>query len=67
MHPTLLTPTEAAALLGVSPRTLRSWHALPVPPPVHRLTARTLRYNCEELLAWSTARPPARKQQEDKP
>jgi predicted DNA-binding transcriptional regulator AlpA len=47
----LLTEDEAAALLGVSARTLQSWRTLEKGPPPTKL-GRAVRYARGLLIAW---------------
>jgi len=48
----LLTETEAARVLKVSPRTLRRWRAVGEGPPWTRLGPRQVRYRRAALLRW---------------
>ncbi len=47
-----LTPEETAALLKVSPDTLRVWRREGKSPQFHRLGHRTVRYSRHQLEAW---------------
>lgn len=49
-----LTPEETAALLKVSPDTLRVWRREGKGPQFHRLGHRTVRYSRPQLEAWMT-------------
>ena len=56
----LLTPTEAAGILRISPRTLQRWRWAGGGPPYHRIGG-LCRYSLADLKAWmSTRRRPAR-------
>jgi len=48
----LLTETEAARVLKVSPRTLRRWRAVSEGPPWTRLGPRQVRYRRAALQKW---------------
>lgn len=53
----LLTPIEAAHILGVELRTLESWRWRSSDgPPFVRINRRTIRYRKSDLLAWIDAR-----------
>lgn len=43
---------EAAAILGVSPRTLEGWRLKQIGPKYSRLGPRLVRYRCSDLAAW---------------
>jgi len=45
----LLTPAEAADVLGLSPRTLETHRQRGKGPPYVRVTARTIRYRSEDV------------------
>lgn len=51
-----LSPREAAALVGLKPRTLQKL-ATAGALPHRRINARTFRYRDDELSAWLDARP----------
>ena len=51
-----LNRAEAAAFLGLRPQTLANLTWLNAGPPYIRLSARCLRYDRDELLAWMKAR-----------
>jgi predicted DNA-binding transcriptional regulator AlpA len=60
----LLTEAQTAAVLGVAERTLQWWRKAGTSPPYTRLSARSIRYPRNDLLAWLAARgrsasPPA--------
>lgn len=48
----LLTTKAAAAILGISPRTLQSWRAQGKSPKYQRLGHKTIRYKEEDLKQW---------------
>jgi len=48
----LLDERGAAALLGVSTRTMERWRAERTGPPFVRLSARAIRYSRAALLRW---------------
>ena len=50
-----LTPNEAAAHLGISPRTLQSWRRKGVGPVYLKLTAKLVRYPLSTLRAFEQA------------
>lgn len=52
---TLLTTTQAAAILGLSPRTLEGLRVRGGGPRFVRLSARAVRYRHEDLAAWIEA------------
>jgi len=52
----LLRLEEAAALLGISPRTAKAWRARGEFPPALRLTGHTLRWIAGDVHAWAAAR-----------
>ncbi|MEW9570541.1 helix-turn-helix transcriptional regulator [Rhodanobacter sp. Si-c] len=45
----LVTDIEAAAILGIQPRTLRNWRALKKGPVFRRIGARAIRYHIADL------------------
>jgi predicted DNA-binding transcriptional regulator AlpA len=51
-----LNRVEAAELLGLRPQTLANLTWLNSGPPYVRLSARCLRYDRDELIAWMKAR-----------
>lgn len=51
----LLTPREAAALLGCSVDELRERRETGVQPPYYRVTRRTIRYGFDDVLEALTA------------
>jgi excisionase family DNA binding protein len=51
----LLTPREAAALLKVTQRTLRTWRADSEGPPYYKLNGKTIRYPADKLADWQRA------------
>ena len=51
-HEPFLTEQEAAALIRVSPRTLRRWRQHGTGPPVAGYAGRRALYRRSELLAW---------------
>lgn len=50
--PALLTTTEAASCLSVSPKTLAYWRAIGEGPAFARLGVRSIRYRQEDLIAY---------------
>lgn len=46
----LLTTEEAAAMLGLSPKTLRNWHSAGTGPPSVTIGLRARRYRLSDLL-----------------
>jgi predicted site-specific integrase-resolvase len=53
----LLSPTEAAQILGIQPRTLEFWRQRGrVGPKFIRYSARCVRYRLSDLQAWVGAR-----------
>jgi hypothetical protein len=50
--PTLLRPDQAAAYLGLSPRTLERWRAAGVGPRHVRVSPRAIRYMAEDLASF---------------
>lgn len=54
--PVLLTTTEAAACLNVSPKTMAYWRTTGDGPTFARLGVRSVRYRREDLLAYVAAR-----------
>jgi predicted DNA-binding transcriptional regulator AlpA len=52
----LLDQETAAALLGVSPRTMERWRAERSGPPFIKLSARAIRYSRRALLLWIAER-----------
>ncbi|MDR6127927.1 putative site-specific integrase-resolvase [Sphingomonas sp. SORGH_AS802] len=54
--PALLTTTEAAACLSVSPKTLAYWRAIGEGPAFAQLGVRSIRYRREDLTAYITGR-----------
>lgn len=56
-HPdSLLLPSEVAAILGVSVRTLEGWRLRGGGPGFVRISVRACRYRRSVLLAWISAR-----------
>jgi excisionase family DNA binding protein len=49
----LLTTQQAAALLQLSPRTLRRWRVEGKGPPFIRLGSRRVRYRREAVMDWA--------------
>ncbi|MGH0035322.1 MAG: helix-turn-helix transcriptional regulator [Myxococcota bacterium] len=47
---------EAAAYVGVSPRTLERWRAAGAGPPYYRLGPRTVYYRAADLRRWLASR-----------
>lgn len=45
----------AAAMLGLSPETLRSWRSRRIGPDCHVRFGRSVRYNLDALAAWAAA------------
>ena len=52
----LLSEQLAAALLGVTPRTLQSWRPRGSGPRYISISARCIRYRRKDLIAWTEAR-----------
>ena len=52
----MLLPVEAAAVLGVSPRTLESWRTRGGGCPFVKIGTRSVRYPRGVLLAWAADR-----------
>jgi predicted DNA-binding transcriptional regulator AlpA len=52
----LVDRTQAAQLLGVSPRTLDRWHHLRIGPPRVALGSHKVRYRLSSLDAWVRSR-----------
>lgn len=48
----LVTDIEAAAILGIAPRTLRNWRPLLKGPKYVKIGARTVRYRRADLAAF---------------
>jgi predicted site-specific integrase-resolvase len=48
----LLTETEAAELLGLSPTTLRQWRGKGIGPSFIRMTPKVIRYNFLTLIQY---------------
>jgi len=46
----ILDTNDAAALIGVSPRTLEDWRWRGVGPPFYKLGARMVRYKADDLM-----------------
>jgi predicted DNA-binding transcriptional regulator AlpA len=57
---TLMSEAQAAALLGVTQRTLQGWRRNGAGPGFVRLTARSVRYRRADLVGWVNARLQAR-------
>jgi len=56
MHPEkLLTPTEAAEVLGLSPRTMERWRVTGGGPRFIKAGGKSVRYRPADLLAWIDA------------
>jgi len=53
--PLLLDTATAAAMLGLSPRTLEAMRARGGGPPYVRVSARCIRYRVADLEAWASA------------
>lgn len=54
-QPALLTQEQAAAFLGLSPRTLEAWRRTSHGPAFVRIGPRRVRYRQETIQAWLTA------------
>ena len=52
----LVDRTQAARLLGISPRTLDRWHRLRIGPPRVALGGHKVRYRLSSLDAWVRSR-----------
>lgn len=52
---TLLTEKQAAAFLGLAPRTLAKWRVVGGGPPFRKLSKRAVRYKRLDLMEWSDA------------
>lgn len=52
----LLSEREAAAVLGLKPRTLENWRQSGDGPPFVRISSRCVRYRPADLEAWADAR-----------
>ena len=52
----LLDETQAAVLLGVSPRALQAWRQRGGGPRFVRISSRCIRYRRRDLLMWSEER-----------
>ncbi|MEY8655214.1 helix-turn-helix transcriptional regulator [Brachybacterium paraconglomeratum] len=48
----LLTPPEAAELLGIAPQTLANWRSMGKGPRFVRVGSRSVRYRLSDLLAY---------------
>ena len=48
----LLTTRQAAAMIGIHPRTLTRWRLAGRGPKARRLAYRTVRYREQDVLAW---------------
>jgi len=48
----LLSETDAAAILGCKPKTLKNWRSRDQGPPWYRVSKRAVRYRESELKAW---------------
>lgn len=51
-----ISTTMAAALLNISPKTLREWRRRGEGPPFYKLTAQMVVYTRTEVLEWRDAR-----------
>lgn len=49
----LLTPEQAAAVLGLSPKTLANWRVSGIPALPYRQVGRAIRYQYADLLAFA--------------
>lgn len=49
----LLTPERAAAILGLSPKTLANWRVSGIPALPYRQVGRAIRYQYADLLAFA--------------
>lgn len=49
----LLTPEKAAAILGLSPKTLANWRVSGIPALPYRQVGRAIRYQYADLLAFA--------------
>jgi predicted DNA-binding transcriptional regulator AlpA len=52
----LLTQTDVAALLGLSPRTIEDWRVRGIGPRFIRLSARAVRYDPYAVASWVASR-----------
>jgi len=52
----LVSQRDAAAMLGVSPRTLELWRQCGDGPPYVRISSRCVRYRIADLEAWAAER-----------
>ena len=52
LNETLLTEMEAAAILGVTARTLQKWRRRDYGPVYFLITAKTIRYRRSDLFNW---------------
>lgn len=55
-HKGLMNQAEAAAFLGVRPRTLEDWRARRVGPKFISYNSRSIRYRPDDLVAFLAAR-----------
>jgi predicted DNA-binding transcriptional regulator AlpA len=56
-HPRiLLDERDAAAALGLTPRTLQAWRSAGEGPPHVRISSRCVRYRVADLEDWAEAR-----------
>jgi Helix-turn-helix domain len=52
----LINTAKAAALLGVSPRTLEGWRCEEIGPDYIEISPRRIRYAMEDLIKWRDER-----------
>jgi predicted DNA-binding transcriptional regulator AlpA len=53
LGPKLMKTPEAAEFLGVSPEVLFEWRQKGEGPPYRHITARTLRYDRDDMIEWA--------------
>jgi predicted DNA-binding transcriptional regulator AlpA len=53
LGPKLMKTPEAAEFLGVSPEVLFEWRQKGEGPPYLHITARTLRYDRDDMIEWA--------------
>ena len=56
MDDSLLTPSQTAEFLNISPRTLEAWRRKGIGPPFMSLSLRCVRYSERALNDWISAR-----------
>lgn len=55
-HPILYDERQAAAALGMTPRTMQEWRRTGEGPPFVRISSRCIRYRPNDLVTWAADR-----------